>query len=97
LIKVTVEALNDEGYSIPSQENTVGAVVQVRPHTPPAAPRRGDLTTEISIDVVFDLLTKTGGSPITAYQIWMDSGSGFRAISSTLVSPATITEDITSG
>ena len=71
----------------------------MRPHTPPAAPRRGDLTTESTIDVVFDPATKTGGSPITTYEIWMDSGSGFKAVSSPplLVSPATISADISSG
>lgn len=100
LIVVTVEALNAEGYSIPSSENTAGAVIQVRPHTPPAAPRRGDLTTESSIDVVFDAVTADGGAPITTYEVWMDSGSGFGAVSTAplLVSPATIVNpDITSG
>ena len=37
-----VEALNEIGYSEPSEENTSGAVIQVVPHAPATIPRRGD-------------------------------------------------------
>ena len=57
------------------------------------------MTTESSIDVVYDPVTADGGAPITTYEIWMDSGNGFKAVSSPplLVSPATISADISSG
>lgn len=46
LIVIVVEALNEVGYSIPSLENTSGALVKVAPSDPTLPPIRGSLTDE---------------------------------------------------
>ena len=53
LIVAAVEVLNIIGYSIASAENTVGALVQVVPHTPPAAPTRGTSTDTTQLVVFY--------------------------------------------
>ena len=46
LVAATIEALNEIGYSDPSDENQVGAVIQSVPHASLLAPTRGENTSE---------------------------------------------------
>jgi hypothetical protein len=90
-IKATVEALNLIDFSIPSIE-AGDALVQIEPHDPLTAPRRGANTNENSLEVYFDFITQDGGADILAYSIEMDSGAGFSELASTLSSPATVVD-----
>lgn len=101
LIVAVVEALNAIGYSTPSNENTVGALVQTVPADPLASPTRGATTSEAQIEVNFAAITDDGGSGITSYSLEMDSGSGFVSVVGdpvdSLVLTFTVTAGITSG
>lgn len=77
LIVAVVESLNAIDYSIPSAENTVGALVQTIPADAINPPTRGSSTSETQIEVNIDAVTEDGGSPILEYSLEMDSGSGF--------------------
>jgi len=65
-IKVTVEAMNQIDYSLPS-EVSGAALVQVRPHVPLNAPKRGQNTNESQVEVEFDLVSNDGGAAIVTY------------------------------
>ena len=71
-----VEALNDIGYSEPSEENQSGATVQVVPHAPATTPSRGSLTGTSQVEVLFEEITEDGGSPILSYALEIDRGDG---------------------
>lgn len=51
LIIAVVESFNAIGYSLPSTENTSGALIQIIPSTPTLAPIRGTSTDETQIEV----------------------------------------------
>lgn len=75
-VVITVEALNDEDFSIPSDYLTDQAVVQVEPHTPTSAPMRGESgTTETSIEILITEITANGGASITEYVIELECDS----------------------
>ena len=75
-IVATVEALNEIGYSEPSEENQSGAVVQVAPHAPSAIPVRGTSTGTNQIEVIFEEIAEDGGTPILSYALEIDRGDG---------------------
>lgn len=77
LIEVIVESLNAVDYSLPSSVNTVGAHVQVPPHTPPTKPLRGAQTSETQIEVFVDALSEDGGSTIVSYSIEFFDGTNY--------------------
>lgn len=96
-VLVTVQAMNSIDYSLPSQM-AGEAVIQVAPHTPLTAPKRGSLTDETQVEVYFDYQVMDGGSPVATYSIEVDSGSGFAVVASSLTSPVIITSaDVVSG
>jgi hypothetical protein len=67
LIVAVVEARNEVGYAIPSDYNTVGALVQVIPHDPTLIPVRETDTNENDLHFTIPTHTQTGGSPLTSY------------------------------
>ena len=77
LIVAVVEALNQIGYSVPSQSNSAGALVQVIPHDPVLPPVRVSDTTESSVHFTIPTLTANGGAAITSYGVEINDGSGF--------------------
>ena len=98
-VKSTVEAMNMIDYSILSI--VAGeALVQIEPHRPTSALIRGSLTNESQIEIYFQSILQTGGSPIDTYSVEMDDGTGFKvvSISPLLISPTIIQdESVTSG
>lgn len=82
LIIAVVESLNAIDYSLPSDENTSGALVQIIPADPVAAPiRNEDLTSETQIVVDLETVTINGGATITSYGLEMDDGNGYVGVS----------------
>ena len=77
LIVAVVEALNEIGYSTPSQANSVGALVQVTPHDPLLPPVRVSDTTETGIHFTIPTLNANGGAALTSYGVEINDGSGF--------------------
>lgn len=98
LVVAVVEANNVIGYSVPSAENTVGALAQVVPQAPAAAPTRSASTDTTQLVVDWVGQTQDGGAAITSYELQMDSGdgSGFVTQVDALVTTHTIT-GVTSG
>lgn len=57
-IKVTVEALNLVGYSVPSTPNTSGATIRTEPQSPLSGPTRDNAgTTDTTIQVDYSVPT----------------------------------------
>jgi titin len=75
-IFVAVEALNAKGYSTPSADGG-GAVAQTPPTAGPTA-ARGSATNGDQIEVTWAALDPSlnGGSAVTGYELWGDSGAG---------------------
>ena len=96
-----VEALNAIGYSQISETNTEGALIQIKPHKPSSAPRRGANTDKTQIFVEFDEVIDDGGSQIISYSLEMDDGTGFISVSGEagedLTRTRQVTQDIVSG
>jgi hypothetical protein len=76
-IYAAVEALNAKGYSTPSPDGAGGAVAQTPPLAGPTA-ARGAATSGAQVEITWDALdaSQTGGSPVTGYELWWDSGVG---------------------
>ena len=57
----------------------MGALVELKPQTPPVAPMRDSSTTNSQLVINITPLTgtATGGASIDSYELQMDSGSGF--------------------
>jgi hypothetical protein len=91
--------VNIIGLSVPSTENTVGALVQVVPHTPPSSPIRDAATDGTKLVVTYSSYTEDGGSNILAYELEInrDDGNGFVLASSSLLTTIEVTTSITSG
>lgn len=52
LVVATIEALNEIGFSDPSEENVAGAVIQTVPHQPTTLPTRGANTSDTQLEVL---------------------------------------------
>lgn len=75
-----VSAQNDVGWSVPSNANTGGQLVQKQPNSVPAALVVDySFTNESQIRVNMTAMTldsDTGGSPIISYSVEWNKGSG---------------------
>ena len=83
-IRVTVEAVNSEGTSFTSDENSDSLVIQVIPTASPSTFATSSLT-DTSVVLTWDAIASadTGYSPITAYTIYLDDGSTNTTLTST--------------
>ena len=57
MIVARVSATNEKGEGEYSDSNSVGALAEVLPLAPKLAPSRGELTSEIQLDVGWQFLT----------------------------------------
>jgi len=72
--------MNSIDDSVPSTLSG-DAKVQVKPHSPSTMPKRGALTNESQIEIIFEIITDDGGAPITTYAIEMEyENSGFTQV-----------------
>lgn len=105
LVVAKVTATNYFGTSDASVPNTEGALIEVVPHKPTAAPTRGELTDERQIHLEYAALegTATGGSVILSYVVLWDEGlaGDFSPIVGdtlpNLLTSIVITQGVTSG
>lgn len=91
LVVAIVQAINVVGASDPSPENTVGALAQVPPSSPPTAPTRGPTTSGTQLVLDWAAVTADGGSPILGYGVEVNSGAGFVLQVDTTALTATLT------
>lgn len=80
LVVAVVDALNAVDYSIPSPENTSGALARTIPLDPTSSVSRGVGTSTTQLVIVVPTQTQDGGSPLLSYGVEIDSGSGFQEI-----------------
>ena len=88
-----MQAVNSKGASDPSEVNLTGALAEGTPTAAPV-PARGDLTSAVQIELEWTPPTASleiGGSVITGFKIYWDSGSGDNGVS-TFESLHTITD-----
>ena len=75
-IQATVRAMNEIGWGLVSDPNTVGATVASVPHKPPTPPTMvSQSSTAIIVNMPSVTLTETGGSSILSYNLQFKENS----------------------